>query len=57
MSETATTKRARILGRVAEEEWQQLKAAAAQSGQTFTKWALTAMRKEMKRQQRSKGDK
>lgn len=41
---------ARQLGRVDEETWSMLRAAAERSGQSFTQWALTALVKAAKRQ-------
>lgn len=44
---------ARQLGRVSEEEWETLKAAAEKRGESFTAWAvrvlLAAARRELKR--------
>lgn len=44
---------ARQLGRVAEEDWQTLKSAAAKRGESFTAWALrillAAAKRELKR--------
>jgi hypothetical protein len=38
--DTSNWKPARILGRVDEETWVKLQAAARRDGETFTKWAL-----------------
>lgn len=40
----------RSLGRVADEEWAQLKAAAAKRGETFTAWALKILLSSAKRE-------
>ena len=42
---------ARILGRVPDEEWAAIKAAAEKSGQSFTAWALAILLRAAKRSQ------
>lgn len=40
---------ARILGRVDDETWVQLQAAAKRSGKTFTQWAVDILKRAAKR--------
>jgi uncharacterized protein (DUF1778 family) len=40
----------RQLGRVSDEDWETLKAAAAKRGETFTAWALAVLLRAAKRQ-------
>lgn len=44
---------ARQLGRVSDEDWAILKAAAEASGKTFTEWALPTLLKKAKRQEKA----
>jgi hypothetical protein len=41
---------ARQLGRVSDEDWETLKAAASKRGETFTAWALGVLLKAAKRE-------
>lgn len=43
---------ARQLGRVREEEWNLLKSAAKNRGESFTAWALAILTREAKREMR-----
>jgi hypothetical protein len=40
----------RQLGRVSDEEWETLKAAAAKRGETFSAWALAVLKRAAKRE-------
>ena len=44
---------ARQLGRVSDEDWAILKAAAEASGKTFTEWARPTLLKKAKRQEKA----
>lgn len=41
---------ARQLGRVSDEDWEALKAAAEKAGEPFTKWAVAILLRAAKRQ-------
>lgn len=41
---------ARQLGRVSDEDWEQLKAAADKRGETFTQWALAILKRAANRE-------
>lgn len=40
----------RQLGRVSDEDWETLKAAAAKRGETFSAWALAVLKRAAKRE-------
>ena len=44
---------ARQLGRVSDDDWQTIKAAAEAKGKTFTEWAVEILLKAAKRQTKS----
>ncbi len=46
----------RQLGRLSDEEYEELKAAAAKSGQPFSQWARGVLLRAAKRVMREKGD-
>jgi hypothetical protein len=41
--------KSRMLGRVPDAEWLELKSAAAKSGKSFTEWALTILLKSARK--------
>lgn len=44
---------ARQLGRVSDEDWAELKEAAAAAGKSFTDWALPALLKKARREKKN----